>query len=170
MSIKLEDYEDFLKDAAPEIRDVLDSTFQEASRVMSPLGLQIYMDGAKSLCNLGRGHDVVISYIQEMPLVAKECGEDVIGDCLTAALKLSSMTSAEVVSLLFASMPTAALNCNSIGISFAQANNLPVERCVRVSDTSRNGKLGYVCGFFLQCSSVRLSVCLYVPKSFSATT
>ena len=110
MSIKLEDYEDFLKDAAPEVRDVLDSTFQEASRVMSPAGLQTYMDGAKSLCNLGRGHDVVIAYIQEMPLVAKECGEDVISDCLTAALKLSSMTSAEVVSLLFSSMPTAARN------------------------------------------------------------
>ena len=110
MSIKLEDYEDFLNDAAPEVRDVLNSTFQEASRVMSPSGLQNYMDGGKSLCNLGRGSAVVISYIQEMPLVAKECGEDVIGDCLTAALKLSSMTSAEVVSLLFSSMPTAARN------------------------------------------------------------
>lgn len=110
MSIKLEDYEEFLSEAAPEIRDVLESTFQEASRVMSPTGLQEYMDGAKSLCNLGRGHGVVVSYIQEMPLVAKECGEDVISDCLTAAMKLSSMTSAEVVTLLFGSMPTAARN------------------------------------------------------------
>ena len=110
MSIKLEDYEEFLADAAPEIRNVLESTFQEASRVMSPTGLQEYMDGAKSLCNLGRGHGVVVSYLQEMPLVAKECGEDVISDCLTAALKLSSMTSAEVVTLLFGSMPTAARN------------------------------------------------------------
>ncbi len=110
MPIKLEDYEEFLNEAAPEIRDVLESTFQEASRVMSPTGLQEYMDGAKSLCNLGRGANVVISYLQEMPLVAKECGEDVISDCLTAAMKLSSMTSAEVVSLLFASMPTAARN------------------------------------------------------------
>ncbi len=110
MSIKLEDYEDFLKDAAPEVRDVLNSTFQEASRVMSPTGLQTYMDGAKGLCNLGRGTGVVISYIQEMPLVAKECGEDVIGDCLTSAMKLSSMTSGEVVALLFSSMPTAARN------------------------------------------------------------
>ena len=42
MSIKLEDYEEFLKEAAPEVRDVLESTFQEASRVMSPAGLQIY--------------------------------------------------------------------------------------------------------------------------------
>ena len=110
MSIKLEDYEDFLSEAAPEIRDVMESTFQEASRVMSPTGLQEYMDGAKTLCNLGRGAGVVISYLQEMPLVAKECGEDVIGDCLTSAMKLSSMTSGEVVALLFASMPTAARN------------------------------------------------------------
>jgi len=35
-------------------------------------------------------------------VVAKECGEDVIGDCLIAAMKLSSMTSVEVVLLLFA--------------------------------------------------------------------
>ena len=40
MSIKLEDYEEFLIDVAPEIREVLESTFQEASRVMSPTGLQ----------------------------------------------------------------------------------------------------------------------------------
>ena len=108
MSIKLEDYEEQLQDVAPEVRDVLESTFQEASRVMSPAGLQEYMDGAKALCNLGRGTDVVISYLQEMPLVAKECGEDIINDCLTAAMKLSSMTSGEVIALLFNSLPTAA--------------------------------------------------------------
>lgn len=110
MSIKLEDYEEFLQDAAPEIRDLLTGTFQEASRVMSPNGLQEYMEGAKSLCKLGRGTDVVSSYLQEMPLVAKECGEDVVGDCVTAAMKLSSMASGEVVALLFGSMPTAARN------------------------------------------------------------
>ncbi len=110
MSMKLEDYQDILEDVAPEIRDVMEATFQEASRVMSPTGLQEYMDGAKTLSNLGRGPGVVISYLQEMPLVAKECGEDVISDCLTAAMKLSSMTSGEVVALLFASMPTAARN------------------------------------------------------------
>jgi len=110
MSIKLEDYQEQLQDVAPEVRDVLNSTFQEASRVMSPSGLQEYMDGAKGLCNLGRGSGVVISYLQGLPLVAKECGEDVVGDCITAAMKLSSMTSGEVVALLFDSMPSAARN------------------------------------------------------------
>jgi len=107
MSIDLKDYEEQLKDVAPEVRDVLKSTFQEATRVMSPVGLEAYMNGARALCNLGRGTDVVISYLQNMPLVVKECGEDILDDSTTAALKLSSMTSGEVVSLLFSSLPTA---------------------------------------------------------------
>ena len=109
MSIKLEDYEEFL-DSVPEVRDVLESTFHDAARIMSPAGLQAYMDGAVSLHNLGRGGDVVLTYIQEVPQVVKEVGEDVILDCVTAAMKLSSMTSGEVISLLLASLPTAARN------------------------------------------------------------
>ena len=108
MSIKLEDYEEYLENVAPEVRDVLEGTFHEAARVMSPAGLQEYLEGAKSLCNLGRGKDLVISYLQEIPLVVKESGEDLIKDILSAALKLSSMTSGEVISLLFSSLPTAA--------------------------------------------------------------
>ena len=107
MSIKLEDYEEVLEGAAREVHDVLKDTFAEASHVMSPAGLDAYLEGAKGLINLGRGNDLVISYLQEMPLVAKECGEDVIPDCVAAALKLSSMTSGEVIALLFSSLPTA---------------------------------------------------------------
>ncbi len=107
MAIKLEDYEEFLEDIAPEIRDVLEGTFSEAAHVMSPAGLQTYLEGARALANLGRGSDLVISYLQEMPLVVKECGEDIIADCIAAALKLSSMTSGEVIALLFNSLPTA---------------------------------------------------------------
>jgi len=108
MSLKLDDYKECFEKAAPEIRDTLESTFHEASRIMSPAGLQDYLEGGKGLCDLGRGHDVVISYLQEMPMVVKECGEDIIRDVVAAAMKLSSMTSAEVIALMFSSMPTAA--------------------------------------------------------------
>ena len=107
-SIKLEDYADFLEQSVPEVKEVLESTFQEAARIMSPAGLQDYMDGARALTNLGRGHDLVVTYLQEMPLVAKECGEDIIPDVITAAMKVSSMTSGEVISLLLGSLPSAA--------------------------------------------------------------
>ncbi|MES9912297.1 MAG: VWA domain-containing protein, partial [Candidatus Sedimenticola sp. 4PFRAG1] len=108
MSVNLEDYIEDFAEAAPEIHDTLEATFHEAARVMSPAGLQDYMDGGKALINLGRGSDLVITYLQEMPLVVKECGEDIIGDCVSAAMKLASMTSGEVIGLLLSSLPTAA--------------------------------------------------------------
>ncbi len=110
MSIKLEDYDEYLEGVDPVIHDVLASTFQEASRVMSPAGLKDYLDGAKALSQLGKGKDLVITYLQEMPLVVKECGEDIIDDCISAGMKLASMVSGEVITLLFASLPSAARN------------------------------------------------------------
>jgi len=108
MTIKLDDYRDCLEKAAPEVKDTLEGTFHEAARLMSAAGLQDYMEGGKGLCSLGRGHDLVIAYLEQIPLVAKEVGEDVIRDCIGAAMKLSSMTSGEVIALLFNSLPTAA--------------------------------------------------------------
>lgn len=108
MSIDLNDYREDLLKAAPALADTLESTFHEAARVMSPVGLKDYLDGAKGLVDLGRGPELLTTYLEEMPLVAKECGEDVIRECVHAVMKLASMTSGEVLTLAFATMPTAA--------------------------------------------------------------
>ena len=108
MSIKLDDYRECLIQAAPELKSTLDATFHEAGRYMSPAGLQDYLEGGRGISELGRGPDLVISYIENIPAVAKECGEDIIRECVTSAMKLSSMTSGEVIALLFSSLPTAA--------------------------------------------------------------
>ena len=109
MTIDFKEYtETCLSKVDDDIRLSLESTFHEAARVMSPAALQEYLEGGKGLCNLGRGTDLVIAFLEEMPQVVKECGEDVIGDCIHAAMKLSSMTSGEVIALLFASLPMAA--------------------------------------------------------------
>ncbi|MFD0982627.1 nitric oxide reductase activation protein NorD [Tropicimonas aquimaris] len=108
MTISLDDYLDCFAKAPPELIETIEPVFHDAARVMSPAGLSDYMEGARGLCNLGRGYDLVFAWLENIPLVAKECGEDVIRDCLTAAMKLSSMTSGEVIALLFSSLPTAA--------------------------------------------------------------
>jgi hypothetical protein len=108
MSIDLDEYRECFERSAPELRDTLEATFHEAARSMSPAGLRDYLEGARGLCELGRGADVVVSFLEEMPAVVKECGEDIIRDCVSAAMKLASMTSGEVITLLFASLPTAA--------------------------------------------------------------
>ena len=99
MTTNLEDYAACLEKAAPEITETLEATFHDAARIMSPAGLHDYMEGAKGLCNLGRGPDVVLSFLEEMHAVLQECGEDVIRDCVEAAMKLASMTSGQVIAL-----------------------------------------------------------------------
>jgi hypothetical protein len=108
MTLNLDDYRESLKDIDPAIMDTLEGVFQEASRVMSPAGLHDYLEGARGLAKLGRGKDIVISYLEDMPAVVKECGEDIIRDVIEAAMKLSSMTSGEVIALMFGTLPTAA--------------------------------------------------------------
>lgn len=107
MSVNLDDYRDWFEKTDPHIRATLDASFAEAARVMSSDGLTHYLKGARALCDLGRGSDLVVSYLQNIPAIAKEVGEDVIKDCSTTAMRLSSLVSGEIISLLFANLPTA---------------------------------------------------------------
>jgi len=54
---------------------VLESSYAEAARVMSPNGLANYLEGVKAMCVLGRGEDLILGYIEAMPRVAKEVGK-----------------------------------------------------------------------------------------------
>ena len=108
MTINIDDYREILEQAEPHVRDTLEASFHEAARVMSPAGLHNYLEGARALMNLGRGGDLVVSYLQEMPAVVKEVGEEVIGDTVNAAMRLASLVSGEIISLLFSSLPAVA--------------------------------------------------------------
>jgi hypothetical protein len=108
MSINLDDYRDAFASAPDGFQETLETCFHEAARTLSSQGLSDYIEGARGLAQLGRGYDLVSAWLENIPDVVKECGEDVLRDCLGAAMKLSSMTSGEVIALLFTSLPTAA--------------------------------------------------------------
>ncbi|MBK1725806.1 nitric oxide reductase activation protein NorD [Halorhodospira neutriphila] len=108
MTVALDDYREALTAADPHLSDTLEASYAEASRVMSPRGLEHYLEGARALAELGRGSDLVISYLETMPIVAKEAGEDVVPEIASGAMRLASMVSGQVIALLLAGMPTAA--------------------------------------------------------------
>lgn len=108
MSVHPEDYRDILASEDNTLYLRVEAILTEAARTMSANGLSDYLEAARALSKLGRNDDLVIAWLEHMPYVVKECGEDVIRDCLEAAMKLSSMTSTSVISLLIASLPTAA--------------------------------------------------------------
>jgi nitric oxide reductase NorD protein len=108
MSIEFEEYLACLDPEDHEHREVIESALHEAQRVMSPRGLRNYKEGMRAMCTMGRGADLVLTYVQEMPGVAKEVGEDVIPDVVTGMMKLASHTSGTVITLMLANLPLAA--------------------------------------------------------------
>jgi nitric oxide reductase NorD protein len=108
MSINLDDYKELLEDLEPESIALLNNAWPDATKIFSPRGLDNYLKGVSALRNLGRDRGLVDTWIDEVPQVAKEIGEDVVSELATAALSLSSRTSGAVIELVLATAPTAA--------------------------------------------------------------
>jgi hypothetical protein len=108
MSINLADYAELLEDLSPHSQESLKANWHEATKVFSPRGLDNFLKGAAAIRGLGRGDSLVEAWIEQAPRVAKEVGEDVVGDLATASLMLASKTSGAVIELLLSSAPTAA--------------------------------------------------------------
>ncbi len=108
MAIKLEDYQELTDSLSPELQESLRSAWQEASKAFSARGLDNYLKGAAALKSLGKGNELVATWIDHAPLVAKEVGEDAIPDLVQTALALASKTSGAVIELMLSTAPTAA--------------------------------------------------------------
>ena len=112
MSFNLADYAELLEDLSPHSQEALRANWHEATKVFSPRGLDNYLKGAAAIRGLGKGDSLVETWIEEAPMVAKEVGEDVVGDLATASLELASRTSGAVIELLLA---TSAVAANRLG-------------------------------------------------------
>ena len=108
MSINLDDYKELLEDLEPESVELLSHAWPEVVKTFSARGLDNYLKGVSALRGLGRGRSLVDCWIDEIPLVTKEIGEDIIGDLATSVLSLASRTSGAVIELVLATSPTAA--------------------------------------------------------------
>ncbi|MDD3530722.1 MAG: VWA domain-containing protein, partial [Gallionellaceae bacterium] len=116
MAINLDDYAELLETLSPHSRAALEANWHEATRVFSPRGIDNYLKGTSAIRGLGRGDSLVETWIEEAPRVAKEVGEDVVGDLATASLMLASKTSGAVIELLLATAPTTANRLGDAGL------------------------------------------------------
>ena len=144
MSIDLNEFiaEFVCAQKSQRVRDTLEHSFTEAQRVMSPNGIRTYLDGASALCNSGKGDDVIVTFLEEMPEVVREIGEEAVGETVLVALKLSSQTSGSVIALLLASLPTAARRLGDIAV-FKGYLNL-IERMVSLAPRGLRPMLDHV--------------------------
>lgn len=116
MAIHLSDYQEELDALSANAHDVLEANWQDAARVFSPRGLDHYLKAASALSSLGKGEDLVFSFLESAPMVAREIGEDAVSELYSSAIKMYSRTSAEVLVLLLSTSPVVAHRLNEIGL------------------------------------------------------
>lgn len=126
MAIHLEDYQEVLDDLPTDAQDVLRASWNEAARMFSSRGLDNYLKGAVALHNLGRGEEIVVTYIQEMPEVSRAIGEDVLPDIVNFLMAMASKTSGQVLTLIVATAPLAAQRLGDESLFRAYLNVLEI--------------------------------------------
>ncbi|MFW6322882.1 MAG: nitric oxide reductase activation protein NorD, partial [Guyparkeria sp.] len=107
-SARLEDQER-LDELSESAREILEINWVDAARVFPPRALEAYIDAAISLQSLGRGDELVITFIESAPQVARELGTDAAFELVSTAIKMYSKTSAAVLALMFSTAPVAAM-------------------------------------------------------------
>ena len=108
MSIHLEEFQELYKELPGGAQELLRASWSEASRAFSPRGLDNYLKGALALHQLGRGEELVVSYLQSMPQLARGIGEDVLPELVNFLLAMASKTSGAVLALIAGTAPQAA--------------------------------------------------------------
>jgi nitric oxide reductase NorD protein len=98
---KLDDYSDILDSLGPHARELLQSSWIEASRSFTEKGLTRYLEGARELSTAGLGWSVVLAYLREIPAVAREADEDVAFATIDTALAVYAHTDARTAEQVF---------------------------------------------------------------------
>ncbi len=106
--IHLDDYAELLQELPEDAQRLLRASWTEAAKVFSPRGLQDYLDGALAMKRVGRGADLVSTFVQEAPEVARAVGEDAVEELAGTIMAMASKTSGAVLALVLATAPKAA--------------------------------------------------------------
>ncbi len=117
MSFDLEEVKASLIKSAPQLEETLDSLIQEASHYMNEASREEWLQNANALAYLGKGQGVVISYLEAVPQVIAKVEDEILDDIQETVMKLSSVTSGEVIALVLDSLPIIADKTRDIDLT-----------------------------------------------------
>ena len=72
------DYRKKLKCSFEQIEDCFDDYMKDVLRNLSNEGTKDYLKGASTVCMIGRGFEPVLVYLEEMPNIARDLGEEML--------------------------------------------------------------------------------------------
>jgi len=88
----------------PQVARVFDARMHDAMALLSDHGIDVYIENARFLGNMGRGSEPLLAYLEEAPIVAAQVGEGVLTDLRVFASDIATHANfAAVVPFLLSS-------------------------------------------------------------------
>jgi nitric oxide reductase NorD protein len=87
------------------VDDIFPGCLEEAQRLLTPAGVEAYLDAASTICQLGRGQELPLIFLQRMPLVARIAGEVMIPEVVEVTRYLSRSGNAGAIAPYLDKLP-----------------------------------------------------------------
>ena len=101
-------YRAALKCNFPQLEDVFDNCMDEAVKSLSEDGINAYLEGASLVCMIGRGFEPVLVYLEEVPQICREVGEQAAEQIAQSVWKISRTPNGVSILSFLQALPSAA--------------------------------------------------------------
>ena len=102
------DYRKKLKCSFEQIEDCFDDYMKDVMRNLSNDGIEDYLKGASMVCMIGRGCEPVLVYLEEMPNLAHDLGEEMLSMVSQAVWDMSRTPNGNSIPPFMHCLPEAA--------------------------------------------------------------
>lgn len=105
MTAEAQTHRERLRCSVTKIDDIFDGCLREAQASMSPKGVDDWIDGATRVCGLGRGTELVLIFLEEIPGVVRATDESIIPEIADTAELLSKAAVGPALNPFLATLP-----------------------------------------------------------------
>ncbi len=96
-----------------QLDNIFEECMKEAKALLSENGIKAYLDGASLVTTTGRGFDPILTYLEDMPKVARDLGEDTLEQVARAAWQLTRSPNGNAIPAFLQSIGEAARRLGS---------------------------------------------------------
>lgn len=112
--VALSPYRPKLKCSFEQIEPIFDDCLAEAEKYLSEKGIDEYLEGASLICMMGRGVQPVLNYLEDMPAVAGQLGEEVLSLISQTVWRISRTPNGSAIPKFMQSFATVAKRLGDI--------------------------------------------------------
>ncbi|MEO1918635.1 MAG: VWA domain-containing protein [Paracoccaceae bacterium] len=107
---------DRLRCSVRKIDDIFEDAFNEAQTVLSPSGIDAWLTGVDRVCALGRGTELPLIFLDEIPEIVRHSDEAIISEIADVTAYLSEFAVRGSYAPFLSSLPSIARRLNSASL------------------------------------------------------